>query len=76
MGGGGSRCGRSDFSCNYFFCRVRIVASVPGAHTGKNMHKWGHMKLRKVRQNQSAVSPASQATPRFSTCSIGKLGVA
>ena len=29
-------------------CRVRIIASVPGAHTGKNMHKWGHMKLRKV----------------------------
>ena len=28
--------------------RVRIIASVPGAHTGKNMHKWGHMKLRKV----------------------------
>ena len=34
-----------------FLHRVRIVASVPGAHTGKNMHKWGHMKLRKVGGN-------------------------
>ena len=37
--------------------RVRIIASVPGAHTGKNMHKWGHMKLRKV---------STQDCPRFS----------
>ena len=29
--------------------RVRLIASVPGAHTGINMLKWGHMKLRKVR---------------------------
>ena len=28
--------------------RVHLIASVPGAHTGANMHKWGHMKLRKV----------------------------
>ena len=28
--------------------RVRLIASVPGAHTGTSMHKWGHMKLRKV----------------------------
>ena len=29
-------------------CRVRLIASVPGAHTGRHMHKWGHLKLRKV----------------------------
>lgn len=27
---------------------VRIIGSVPGAHTGLSMYKWGHMKLRKV----------------------------
>ena len=29
--------------------RVHLIASVPGAHTGLGMLKWGHMKLRKVR---------------------------
>ena len=29
-------------------CRVRLIASVPGAHTGGEMNKWGHLKLRKV----------------------------
>ena len=28
--------------------RVNIVASVPGGHCGRDMLKWGHMKLRKV----------------------------
>ncbi len=30
------------------FYSVRLIASVPGAHTGSRMFKWGHMKLRKV----------------------------
>ena len=29
-------------------CRVLLIASVPGAHTGGEMNKWGHLKLRKV----------------------------
>ena len=36
-------------------CRVRLVASVPGAHTGLNMHKWGHMKLRKVQPAENGL---------------------
>ena len=31
-----------------FLNRVRLVASVPGAHCGRDMLKWGHMKMRKV----------------------------
>ena len=29
-------------------CRVRLVGSVPGTHKDSNMHKWGHLRLRKV----------------------------
>ncbi|XP_038712093.1 tyrosyl-DNA phosphodiesterase 1 isoform X2 [Tripterygium wilfordii] len=29
---------------------VRLVASVPGYHTGTNVRKWGHMKLRTILQ--------------------------
>jgi tyrosyl-DNA phosphodiesterase-1 len=32
---------------------VRLIASVPGYHQGHNLSKWGHMKLRKVLQEQS-----------------------
>ncbi|KAK1284192.1 hypothetical protein QJS10_CPB21g00868 [Acorus calamus] len=28
--------------------KVRLIASVPGYHTGSNLKKWGHMKLRTV----------------------------
>ena len=31
-----------------FCCSVRLIASVPGRHTGLNKTKWGHLKLRKV----------------------------
>ena len=34
--------------CSSLINRVHLIASVPGAHTGANMDKWGHMKLRKV----------------------------
>ncbi|XP_078436994.1 tyrosyl-DNA phosphodiesterase-like protein isoform X2 [Wolffia australiana] len=38
---------RFDFSC----AMVRLVASVPGYHTGSNLKKWGHMKLRSTLEN-------------------------
>ena len=47
-----------------FLIRVHLIASVPGAHTGANMHEWGHMKLRKVcreRERVESVSPHSLA---------------
>ena len=31
-----------------YFVRVRLIASVPGRHTGISKTKWGHLKLRKV----------------------------
>ena len=61
-GGGGTDVVEGVILHAVLFCRVRIVASVPGAHTGKNMHKWGHMKLRKVKQNQSLSSDTSLAS--------------
>lgn len=30
--------------------QVRLIASVPGYHTGSSLKKWGHMKLRTVLQ--------------------------
>ncbi|KAA8519997.1 hypothetical protein F0562_014253 [Nyssa sinensis] len=35
---------------DYSNAAVRLIASVPGYHTGPNMKKWGHMKLRTVLQ--------------------------
>jgi len=34
-----------------YVTRVRLVGSVPGAHTGSNMSKWGHLKLKKVKDH-------------------------
>ncbi|KAL0363254.1 UNVERIFIED_CONTAM: Tyrosyl-DNA phosphodiesterase 1 [Sesamum calycinum] len=47
------------FSINpYFFKKfdyssavVRLIASVPGYHSGSSLRKWGHMKLRSVLQD-------------------------
>ncbi|OMO64913.1 hypothetical protein COLO4_31726 [Corchorus olitorius] len=35
---------------DYSNARVRLIASVPGYHTGPSLKKWGHMKLRTVLQ--------------------------
>ncbi|PWA63245.1 tyrosyl-DNA phosphodiesterase [Artemisia annua] len=35
---------------DYSSATVRLIASVPGYHTGSNIKKWGHMKLRSVLQ--------------------------
>lgn len=35
---------------DYSNAEVRLIASVPGYHTGVNLKKWGHMKLRTVLQ--------------------------
>ncbi|CAL9121280.1 unnamed protein product [Musa textilis] len=36
---------------DYSSAMVRLIASVPGYHTGANLNKWGHMKLRSVLGN-------------------------
>ncbi|GMH07788.1 hypothetical protein Nepgr_009628 [Nepenthes gracilis] len=33
---------------DYGNAEVRLIASVPGHHSGSNLKKWGHMKLRSV----------------------------
>ncbi|EOA23023.1 hypothetical protein CARUB_v10003786mg [Capsella rubella] len=35
---------------DYSNATVRLIASVPGYHTGLNLNKWGHMKLRTILQ--------------------------
>ncbi|CAL9230355.1 unnamed protein product [Arabidopsis halleri] len=35
---------------DYSDAKVRLIASVPGYHTGLNLKKWGHMKLRTILQ--------------------------
>lgn len=35
---------------DYSNATVRLIASVPGYHTGSNIKKWGHMKLRSILQ--------------------------
>ncbi|EXB31386.1 Tyrosyl-DNA phosphodiesterase 1 [Morus notabilis] len=35
---------------DYSNAEVRLIASVPGYHTGVNLKKWGHVKLRTVLQ--------------------------
>lgn len=32
------------------YVQVRLIASVPGYHSGPSLKKWGHMKLRSVLQ--------------------------
>nr|XP_043610213.1 tyrosyl-DNA phosphodiesterase 1 [Erigeron canadensis] len=36
---------------DYSSATVRLIASVPGYHTGSNVKKWGHMKLRSILQD-------------------------
>ncbi|VVB14553.1 unnamed protein product [Arabis nemorensis] len=35
---------------DYSEATVRLISSVPGYHTGSNLTKWGHMKLRTILQ--------------------------
>lgn len=56
--------------------RVRIIASVPGRHTGRSLYKWGHLRLRKllseIGPDPSKVTPQWPVNGQFS--SIGSLG--
>ncbi|EDV29188.1 uncharacterized protein TRIADDRAFT_19546 [Trichoplax adhaerens] len=55
---------------------VFLIASVPGRHAGKNIDKWGHLKLRKILKrngpSKDDVSANWPAICQFS--SIGSLG--
>lgn len=34
----------------FHYIQVRLIASVPGYHSGAGLKKWGHMKLRSLLQ--------------------------
>ena len=51
---------------------VHLIASVPGRHLASNINQWGHMKLRHVLQQSTAVSGDWSVVAQFS--SIGSLG--
>ncbi|KAH8956501.1 hypothetical protein BDL97_07G041900 [Sphagnum fallax] len=52
---------------------VRLIASVPGYHQGHNLSKWGHMKLRKVLQEQSFEQEFKGAPIVYQFSSLGSL---
>ncbi|XP_033639145.1 tyrosyl-DNA phosphodiesterase 1-like [Asterias rubens] len=55
--------------------KVFISASVPGRHTGSNMNKWGHLKLRQVLKDRGPKESDVKSWPvigQFS--SVGSLG--
>lgn len=41
---------RQDIWCFMHYDQVRLIASVPGYHSGTGLKKWGHMKLRSLLQ--------------------------
>lgn len=38
------------YNCCLHYIQVRLIASVPGYHSGSSLKKWGHMKLRSLLQ--------------------------
>ncbi|KAI8922556.1 tyrosyl-DNA phosphodiesterase I [Powellomyces hirtus] len=60
---------------DYTQCKATLVASVPGRHTGNDMYKWGHLKLRRSLEKVSipeALRAKSLLIAQFS--SVGSLG--
>ncbi|XP_071934945.1 tyrosyl-DNA phosphodiesterase 1 [Coffea arabica] len=58
---------------DYTSAVVRLIASVPGYHSGSNLKKWGHMKLRTVLQ-ECTFSEEFQKSPLvYQFSSLGSL---
>ncbi|XP_031257301.1 tyrosyl-DNA phosphodiesterase 1-like isoform X1 [Pistacia vera] len=58
---------------DYSSSAVRLIASVPGYHTGPNLKKWGHMKLRTVLE-ESIFDKEFQKSPLiYQFSSLGSL---
>lgn len=56
-----------------FIFQVRLIASVPGYHSGPSLKKWGHMKLRTVLQ-ECTFSKEFQKSPLvYQFSSLGSL---
>eukprot|EP00897_Mesotaenium_endlicherianum_P008277 jgi/Mesen1/7478/ME000039S06689 len=53
---------------------VRLVASVPGYHSGAALHKWGHMKLRAILSQERNFSARFVGSPLvFQFSSLGSI---
>ncbi|KAK9764124.1 hypothetical protein K7432_008633 [Basidiobolus ranarum] len=61
---------RYDFSP----CKGTIIGSVPGRHTGNELHKWGHMRIRNMLSAVELNSQFQDSTLIFQFSSIGSLG--
>ncbi|KAL6207085.1 hypothetical protein ACLB2K_024330 [Fragaria x ananassa] len=53
--------------------KVRLIASVPGYHTGNNMKKWGHLKLRTVLQECTFDKEFQKSPLAYQFSSLGSL---
>ncbi|KAL9456276.1 hypothetical protein AB3S75_005491 [Citrus x aurantiifolia] len=52
---------------------VRLIASAPGYHTGSNLKKWGHMKLRTVLQECTFEKGFKKSPLVYQFSSLGSL---
>ncbi|GFP94697.1 tyrosyl-dna phosphodiesterase 1 [Phtheirospermum japonicum] len=52
---------------------VRLIASVPGYHTGSSLKKWGHMKLRTVLQECTFEKQFEKSPLIYQFSSLGSL---
>ncbi|KAL9236902.1 hypothetical protein vseg_011516 [Gypsophila vaccaria] len=52
---------------------VRLIASVPGYHSGPNLKKWGHMKLRSVLEQSTFDEEFKRSPLIYQFSSLGSL---
>ncbi|KAL8461355.1 hypothetical protein ACS0TY_032727 [Phlomoides rotata] len=58
---------------DYNSAMVRLIASVPGYHSGSSLKKWGHMKLRTVLQECTFEKQFEKSSLIYQFSSLGSL---
>ncbi|KAG8385702.1 hypothetical protein BUALT_Bualt03G0072600 [Buddleja alternifolia] len=58
---------------DYSSAAVRLIASVPGYHSGSSLRKWGHMKLRTVLQECTFEEQFEKSPLIYQFSSLGSL---
>ncbi|XP_050215287.1 tyrosyl-DNA phosphodiesterase 1 isoform X1 [Mercurialis annua] len=58
---------------DYGNATVRLIASVPGYHSGANLKKWGHMKLRTILEECIFAKEFKNSPLAFQFSSLGSL---
>ncbi|KAK7405871.1 hypothetical protein VNO78_07482 [Psophocarpus tetragonolobus] len=58
---------------DYSDARVRLIASVPGYHSGTSLKKWGHMKLRSLLQECTFDEEFKKSPLVYQFSSLGSL---